>query len=124
MTIASISIPHWVSYSAQTPSGTTIYKNVGLYRECSGGLDSHTCTEFPRTEFCQDDERYFCSVWRRVGFLASVAVILHLAAVVAFLVLMASGRAKRESGWRGLCALLLLVAVLEYSVAGIVVRHD
>jgi hypothetical protein len=59
-------------------------------------------------------------MWRTVGFLASFATILHLAALVSFLVIMSGGRLKRESGWKILCGLLLVVAAIEFSVVTIV----
>jgi hypothetical protein len=60
-------------------------------------------------------------MWRTVGFLMSLAVILELAAVVGFVVILAGGKARRESGWKILGGLLGVVAVVLFSGMAVVV---
>lgn len=121
MVVASIWIPHWVSYSVTTGSGETFEKHIGLHKSCSS-LDDPHCRPFPYKELCQGEERYFCSMWRTVGFMASFSVILCLACVVSFVVIMSGGKYKRETGWPFVGAMLTLVAVVEIVIISIVVR--
>ncbi|OLN93057.1 hypothetical protein CCHL11_07497 [Colletotrichum chlorophyti] len=120
MIISSITIPHWVSYSVTTADGKEFSKHIGLHRVCSN-VEDPPCKLFPTDELCsKDGERYFCSMWRSVGFLASFSTILHLASLVTFLVIMAGGKYKRETGWKILGGLLVLVALVEFTLMGIV----
>jgi hypothetical protein len=120
MIVASIWIPHWVSYSVTTPEGDTFDRHIGLHKSCSS-LDDPHCRTFPYKELCQaGDERYFCSMWRTVGFMASFAVILCLACLVSFIVIMAGGRYKRETGWFFVATMLALVSAVEFVIISIV----
>ncbi|EEY14392.1 conserved hypothetical protein [Verticillium alfalfae VaMs.102] len=118
MTIASITVPHWISYSATTVDGHTYSKHIGLHRTCSNLYDP-PCREFPTADQCTG-ERSFCSMWRTVGFLASFATILQLATIVSFLVIMVGGRFKREVGWKLLGLMLIVVGLFEFSIMGVV----
>lgn len=120
MVIASISIPHWISYSVTTAKGETFTKHIGLHKSCSS-LDDPHCRDFPYEELCQDGQRYFCSLWKTVGFLASLAAILCLATLVSFGVVMKGGKYKRETGWPLVAVLLTLVSVVEFVIISIVV---
>lgn len=120
MTIASLATPNWVSYSVTTAKGETFEKNIGLHKSCSN-LDSQRCRDFPSPELCQAGGRYFCSMWRTVGFMASFATILCLASLVTFLVIMRGGKYKRETGWPFVTAMLSLVAVVELVMISLVV---
>ncbi|KAL2206101.1 hypothetical protein CC79DRAFT_846003 [Sarocladium strictum] len=119
MAVASIWIPHWVTYSVTTPGGDTFEKHIGLHQSCST-LDNPPCRTFPPKDLCRDGERYFCSMWRTVGFMASFAVIICLACLVSFLVIMSGGKYKRETGWPFVGAMLTLVAVVELVIISIV----
>lgn len=119
MSVASIWIPHWVTYSVTTPAGDTFEKHIGLHESCSS-LDDPPCRPYPHRSMCMDGERYFCSMWRTVGFMASFAVILCLACLVSFLVIMGDGKYKRETGWPFVSAMLTLVAVVEFVIISIV----
>lgn len=119
MTVASITVPHWITYSVTTDDHSTYSKHIGLHRSCSNLYDP-PCRTFPTEDQCQGDERYFCSMWRTVGFLASFGVIMHLAGLVTFLVIMGGGKFKREVGWKVLSSLLLGVAAIEFVIIGIV----
>lgn len=119
MAVASILIPHWVTYTVTTPGGDTFEKHIGLHRSCST-LDDPPCRTFPSKDLCQDGERYFCSMWRTVGFMASFAVILCLACLVSFLVIMGGGKYKRETGWPFVGAMLTLVSAVEFVIISIV----
>ncbi|GJC79587.1 pre-mRNA splicing factor [Colletotrichum tofieldiae] len=120
MIIASITLPHWVTYSVTATDGNEFSKHIGLHRACSNVYDP-PCQEFPTEELCsKNGERYFCSMWRSVGFLASFSTILHLASIVTFLVIMGGGKYKRETGWKVLGGLLVLVGAVEFTLMGIV----
>ncbi|RMD40147.1 hypothetical protein DV735_g4984, partial [Chaetothyriales sp. CBS 134920] len=67
------------------------------------------CTEFPRYEDCQGKGRYFCSMWKSVGFLMSFAVVFEGMTIAAFVILLAGGKQRREAGW-GVLAILTAVA--------------
>lgn len=121
MIFASIALPHWVSYSVTTAKGDTLEKHIGLHRSCST-LDDPECRPFPYRELCQEGERYFCSMWKTVGFLASFSVILCLGALVSFVVVMRGGKYKRETGWPFVAAMLSLVSTVEFIIISIVVR--
>ena len=112
--------PYWVSYSVTTAKGETIEKHIGLHKSCSN-FDDPPCREFPYRELCVEGERYFCSMWRTVGFMASFATILSLACVVSFGVIMAGGKYKRETGWPFVGAMLTLVSVVEFVIISLVV---
>ncbi|KAF9880883.1 hypothetical protein CkaCkLH20_01925 [Colletotrichum karsti] len=121
MIITSITLPQWVSYSATAADGVEFSRNIGLHKECDNVGSSPPCHVFPTEDLCsKDGERYFCSMWRSVGFLASFSTILHLASIVTFLLLMSGGKYKRETGWKILSGLLILVAVVEFILMGIV----
>lgn len=121
MIVASIATPNWVSYSVTTAQGETFEKHIGLHKSCSS-LDAPPCRDFPYVELCQaGEERYFCSMWRTVGFMASLAAILCLAGLVGFAVIMRGGKYKRETGWPFVGGLLSLVAVVEFVMISIVV---
>lgn len=122
MTVASIAIPKWVSYSVTTPRGDTFTKHVGLQKSCSS-LDTPPCRNFPSAELCRDSERYFCSMWRTVGFMAFLATILSLACLVSFVVIMRGGKYERERGWPFTSGLLVLIATFELTIISIVVRQ-
>ncbi|KAK1250553.1 hypothetical protein MKX08_010556 [Trichoderma sp. CBMAI-0020] len=119
MIVASITEPHWVSYSVTTTAGETLEKHIGLHKSCSS-LDDPHCRDFPSKELCQYGERYFCSMWRTVGFMASFTIILCLAGLIAFALVMGGGKYRRETGWPFVSALLTLVSVVEFIIISIV----
>lgn len=122
MIVTSIILPHWVSYSVTATDGNEFSKHIGLHKICSNVGPGPACKVFPTDELCsKDGERYFCSMWRSVGFLASFSTIMHLASLVTFLVIMSGGKYKRETGWKILGGLLIFVAAIEFTLMGIVV---
>ncbi|RSL70784.1 hypothetical protein CEP54_001644 [Fusarium duplospermum] len=118
MIVTSIWLPNWVSYSVTTASGETVEKHIGLHKSCST-LTEPQCIDFPPKELCQG-ERYFCSLWRTVGFMASFATILCLGGLVTFIVIMSGGKYKRETGWPFVGSMMTLVAVVEFITISIV----
>ncbi|KAJ9263470.1 hypothetical protein DTO271D3_2181 [Paecilomyces variotii] len=108
LTIASIIIPKWVSYHSDKPN---FHYSYGLHRRCSSLTD--TCEPFPQYEDCHADDRYFCSMWRSVGFFMSFAVVLEGMTVVAYLIILAGGKQLRESGWSILSLLIMLSAAVQ-----------
>ncbi|PTB64196.1 hypothetical protein BBK36DRAFT_1124212 [Trichoderma citrinoviride] len=119
MIVASITEPRWVSYSVTTTKGETLEKHIGLHKSCSS-LDDPYCRDFPSQELCQYGERYFCSMWRTVGFMASFGIVLCLATLISFAIVMGGGKYRRETGWPFVAALLTLVSVVEFIVISIV----
>ena len=60
-------------------------------------------------------------MWRSVGFLMSFAVVMEGMTLIAFLVVIAGGKQKRESGWRVLVGLLLLVGMIQCAGMSLIV---
>ncbi|RYP77461.1 hypothetical protein DL769_003415 [Monosporascus sp. CRB-8-3] len=119
MTIASITTPHWLSYAVTADnSGATYRKDLGLHESCSS-LDDPQCRRFPDDDDCRGDQ-FFCSMWRSSGFLLSFATIVELATLITFMVVMAGGKYKRETGWKLIGAFLLADAAIEFAGMGIV----
>ncbi|KAF4464256.1 hypothetical protein FALBO_8909 [Fusarium albosuccineum] len=118
MIVTSIWLPNWVTYSVTTATGETVEKHIGLHKSCST-LDDPHCRDFPTKQLCEGD-RYFCSMWRTVGFLASFSTLLCLGGLVTFVVIMAGGKYKRETGWPFVGAMLTLVSVVEFVTISIV----
>ncbi|RCI12153.1 hypothetical protein L249_0964 [Ophiocordyceps polyrhachis-furcata BCC 54312] len=147
MLVASIATPHWISYSVTTAKGDQIGKTIGLHKSCSN-LDSPPCHEYPSAEMptqklleprsppcheypsaemCENGARYFCSLWRTIGFMASLATILCLACLTCFLVVMRGGKYKRETGWPFVAGMLSVVSVVELvliSMVAYLFDHD
>ena len=102
------------------PSGVPIHYTYGLHSRCNSVTD--TCSYFPQDADCHGEDRNFCSLWRTVGFLMSLAVVLEGMTLIAFAVMLAGGKQKRESGWRIVCALLCIVGVVQCAAMAIMVR--
>ncbi|EXJ94870.1 hypothetical protein A1O1_03268 [Capronia coronata CBS 617.96] len=120
MTIASIIVPNWIAYDG----GKNIHQTYGLHRKCSSTNvfpppNSYTvstslhCVQFPRYNDCRGEDRYFCSMWRSVGFLMSFGVVLEGMTIAAFAVLLIGGKQKREQGWGVLTILVVLAAFVQ-----------
>lgn len=129
MTLTSIALPQWLTYSSPTdyspnpnrPSAP-IKISYGLHKRCSSL--SGTCSDFPTFEDCHgSDERYFCSMWRTVGFLMSFSVVIEFATVVAFAVVLVGGRQYREIGWKMCVGMLSVVAASQCAGMAIVVSR-
>ncbi|KAL9021587.1 MAG: hypothetical protein Q9185_001235 [Variospora sp. 1 TL-2023] len=110
MTLTSIITPRWISWDSETPGGQHIHYTYGLHRRCSSLTG--TCDYFPRAQDCHGD-RHFCSMWRSVGFLMSFAVVIEGMTLVAFIVIVAGGKQKREQGWKVLGGLLAFSALVQ-----------
>ncbi|KAK4049826.1 hypothetical protein OIV83_003882 [Microbotryomycetes sp. JL201] len=55
----------------------------------------------------EDDENWsFCDSWVTAGYAQQVSLVFGAAAIIASLVILLSGRQKRESGWRIIAGLL------------------
>ncbi|MCJ1362865.1 hypothetical protein MMC16_001971 [Acarospora aff. strigata] len=118
MTLTSIIIPRWISWDSETVSGVPIHYTYGLHKRCSSL--THTCEPFPQYEDCHGDNRYFCSMWRTVGFLMSFAVVIEGMTLIAYLVILAGGKQKRETGWKILSTLLLLAGLVQFAGMAII----
>ncbi|KAH7356799.1 hypothetical protein BKA65DRAFT_450622 [Rhexocercosporidium sp. MPI-PUGE-AT-0058] len=118
MTFAAIFIPDWVTYAVDSPSGGHYTKTIGLHRSCSS--TSNTCIHFPQKEDCHGSDRYFCSMWRSVGFLMSFAAVLELGTIVAYVIIIGGGKQKRETGWKVLGFMLMLVGIVQCAGMAIV----
>jgi len=120
-TIASIALPNWISYTSPTDHDP-IRVSYGLHKRCSSITGQ--CTPFPQYEDCTADDRYFCSMWRSVGFLMNFSVVVGLACVVAYVTILVGGRGSREGGWKVLSGLLGIVAVVQMIAMALVVGLD
>ncbi|KAL4920900.1 hypothetical protein BDW62DRAFT_198352 [Aspergillus aurantiobrunneus] len=109
LSIASIAIPNWVSYHSKKQP--TYDYSYGLHSRCSSLTD--TCESFPTREDCVGEDRYFCSMWRTVGFMMSFAVVLEAMSVFAYLIILTGGKSLRESGWKALSIMILLSAAVQ-----------
>ncbi|KAF4987171.1 hypothetical protein FGRMN_10510 [Fusarium graminum] len=119
MIAVPIWLPNWVTYSVTSATGEIVERHIGLHKSCST-LDDPYCRDFPPKDLCEGGERYFCSMWRTVGFLASFTTLLCLGGVVTFVVIMSGGKYKRETGWPFAAAMLTLVSVVEFAAISIV----
>ncbi|KAL3468571.1 hypothetical protein BJX64DRAFT_8444 [Aspergillus heterothallicus] len=115
LSIASIAIPNWISYRSENPS---YHYSYGLHRLCSSLTD--TCESFPAREDCLGENRYFCSMWKSVGFMMSFALVLEGMSVVAYLIILSGGKRLRESGWKILSLLIVLSAAVQAASMSIV----
>ncbi|KAF2247811.1 hypothetical protein BU26DRAFT_457762 [Trematosphaeria pertusa] len=113
MTIASIVMPRWVSFSSNDERKFS----MGLHRRCSSVTGA--CHPFPQASDCSKD-KYFCSMWRTVGFLISFDVVIELCTLVAFCVIIAGGVQRRTAGYMVLCALLLFGGIVQCAGMAIV----
>ena len=119
MTIAAIFIPDWITWTVDASDGGHFTKTIGLHQSCSS--TTGTCIRFPHREDCSGTDRYFCSMWRSVGFMMSFAAALELATLVAYVVVILGGKQMRETGWRILAFMLTLVGVVQCASMAIVV---
>lgn len=60
-------------------------------------------------------------MWRSVGFLISLAVVLEGMTFVAFVVILAGGKQMRETGWKMLTVFLVLIGLVQAGGMGLVV---
>ncbi|THW32238.1 hypothetical protein D6D21_10447 [Aureobasidium pullulans] len=119
LTFTSMALPSWISYTSPTTSSQKpIHVSYGLHRRCSSL--SGSCTPFPVYEDCHGEDRYFCSMWRSVGFLMNFSVVLELATFVAFAVVLLGGRSNREGGWKMCVSMLGVVMVCQIAAMAIV----
>ncbi|KAJ5792677.1 uncharacterized protein N7503_008655 [Penicillium pulvis] len=115
LTISAIVIPKWVSYHSEKPAHHYSY---GLHRRCSSLSD--TCESFPAREDCHGEDRYFCSMWRSVGFLMSFAVVLQGMSIVTYIIILGGGKRLRENGWGVLSILIACSAIVQAASMSIV----
>jgi hypothetical protein len=59
-------------------------------------------------------------MWRSVGFLMSLAVLLELATLVGYVIIVLGGKQGREYGWKVICTLLALITVVQCAGMAIV----
>ncbi|PHH76303.1 hypothetical protein CDD80_1645 [Ophiocordyceps camponoti-rufipedis] len=126
MLVASIATPNWIAYAVTTAKGEHVGKTIGLNRSCSD-LSTPPCREYPPAEMCENGARYFCSMWRTIGFMASLSTILCLACLTSFFVVLRGGKFKRETGWPFVAGMLTVVAVFELvliSMVAYMFGHD
>ncbi|KAF8865060.1 hypothetical protein BDZ45DRAFT_796874 [Acephala macrosclerotiorum] len=117
MTFASIFIPDWITWRVETDDGG-FRKTIGLHQSCSS--TNTQCQYFPQYEDCHGTDRYFCSMWRSVGFMMSFAAVLELVTIMAYVVVLAGGKQKRENSWKVLSFLLVVVGLLQCASMAIV----
>jgi len=123
LTLASIIVPDWVAYDTTTDHGTSLHYTYGLHKRCSNtnvpppsaaySAAALQCVQFPRYTDCHGEDRYFCSMWRSVGFLMSFAVVIEGMTIAAFVILIGGGKQRREQGWGVLAILIALAAFVQ-----------
>jgi hypothetical protein len=125
MTIFAIFHQNWLSLDVSTPTpGEHVSKTISLHTSCTTINNIKTCHHFPQKSNCLANDRYFCSMWRSVGFMMSFAAVLECATVVAYVVIIAGGKQKRETGWKVLAVMLVFVGALQCSCMAIVVCYS
>ncbi|KAG5962652.1 hypothetical protein E4U57_006904 [Claviceps arundinis] len=116
MIIASIFQPRWISYHVTSQAGGSFDVHIGLHERCFSTHDP-PCAPYPPADLCEGNGgRYFCSMWKTAGFLASFSAILCLATLVCFLIIIMGGKYKREIGWPLVSGMLTVVAMTEFVV--------
>lgn len=60
-------------------------------------------------------------MWRSVSFLMSFAVVIEGMTLIAYFVILVSGKQARETGWKLLSLLLVFVALVQCAAMGLVV---
>jgi hypothetical protein len=118
MTFSSIFIPNWISWDADGSTGH-FHKTIGLHRSCTSV--GNKCQHFPQYEDCHGTDRYFCSMWRSVGFMMSFAAVLESVTILTYCVVILGGKQKRERGWKVLTFMLMLVGIIQCAAMAIVV---
>jgi hypothetical protein len=98
--------------------GGDIKFTYGLHRKCSSVTG--VCDPFPTPRDCERDGATFCALWRSVGFLASLAVLLEAACLVSIVVALTGGVRSRAYGWKVVCALMGLAALAQMAGMAIV----
>ena len=149
MTLAAIIIPKWISFDNDTVSCANMHSDAylmlsritariyTLHTDYTSGAptriyplyhwastSSLKCVKFPEYSDCHGDERYFCSMWRSVGFLMSFAVVIEGMTIAAFVVLLAGGKQRREQGWGVLAILVALAAGVQVAGTALTVRES
>ncbi|VUC20237.1 unnamed protein product [Clonostachys rosea] len=118
LNLASIAVPRWITFSVHA-GDEKIERQIGLHKSCST-LDSPHCRDFPYKDLCLYEDRYFCSMWRTVGFLESFTALICLAGLACFVVIIRGGKYKRETGWPVPAFMMTLAATLQFVVISIV----
>ncbi|KAM7196510.1 hypothetical protein V8F20_006984 [Naviculisporaceae sp. PSN 640] len=136
LTITSVLSLSWVTYDSDSAShskpgpGTRVHDRIGLHKRCMSidGDGSETCTPFPDDKKCAlNGDQGLCSMWKTTGFLMNLAIVAELVTLIAFLIVMAGGKQKRERGWKVLGLMIGGVGLLEVAGMGIVTylfNHD
>jgi hypothetical protein len=63
-------------------------------------------------------------MWRSVGFLMSLAVVLEGMTIAAFLILLFGGKQRREQGWAVLSIFVAIAAVVQAGSMSLTVSKD
>jgi hypothetical protein len=123
MTLAAIFVPDWITWDVTTAQGEHVTRTIGLHQSCTTKELQSKCLHFPQYEDCHGTDRYFCSMWRSVGFLMSFAAVFELVTILAYCVVIVGGKQKRETGWKVLAFMLMLVGIVQCASMAIVVSH-
>jgi len=115
LSLSAIIVPRWVSYRDTTNSITYTY---GLHSRCS--VATGGCSHFPAPEDCHGSDRYFCSIWRSLGWLMSFAIVLEGMVIFSFVAILAGGIQKRVNGWPLLSFMLFLTAAVQCTAMALV----
>lgn len=117
LTLTAIIIPRWVSFRDST-DGLPVTYTYGLHQRCS--TVTGLCEHYPTSDDCHGPDRYFCSMWRSIGFLMSFAIVLEGMVILAFITILTGGAMKRRHGWKVVSFLLLLGALVQCAAMALV----
>lgn len=81
------------------------------------------CEPFPQYEDCHGEDRYFCSMWRSVGFLMTFAVVLMSLGIVAYVIILSGGKKLRETGWGVLSTIIVLSVAVQVASMTLIVGY-
>lgn len=139
MTLASLLVPEWISWDTESvrlpnpclpPSQRSgmsdslwqntakhIHHSYGLHTRCNS--ISATCTPFPRAQDCKGPEASFCALWKSSAFLMSLAFLVELVTLLAFLISLFGSKHRQAQGWRVVVLFLVLSAASQIGAMGI-----
>ncbi|CAK7271672.1 hypothetical protein SEPCBS57363_004743 [Sporothrix epigloea] len=144
MTVAANLVPNWVYYVMYptVPGSDPYWLSLGLHKSCTSDSPdpavtlasplfvrpavtsgSGFCRSFPRREWdcgTGSHQQMFCSVWRTIGFLMTIAFVIELVTLAGLVIVLAGGRMKRELGWRVLVPLTEVAAIMQLAAMALV----
>ncbi|KAG9299607.1 hypothetical protein G9A89_020778 [Geosiphon pyriformis] len=115
-TTLALLMPNWLVFSPPIPWLSTV--NYGLFERCSAFTNG--CHPFPDQENGDCDEKYFCDKWiaARLGMI--FATIVGGLTWLFLLLVLVSGRQRREKSWVLASMLMMFHAVFQFLAIGLI----